>query len=1111
MSSPGCPEISEISLLLAGRLPEARHEALIRHVDGCQNCQARVDDLGSAPVARSREIVPSDSEEFEREPECRNVVSLLERAMPTDARGPALGDPPKPSVVGPYEIEAEIGRGGMGIVYRARDTRLNRAVALKTIRRGLMPTRAELLRFRAEAETAAALDHPGIVPIYEVGGDDDSPYFVMALIEGRSLADLVSRGPLPARLAASYVKSAAHAVAFAHGRGVIHRDLKPANILLDRSGEPRISDFGLAKRADVGSDLTGTGEILGTPGYMPPEQADGGASGVGPLSDVYSLGATLYCLLTGRPPFQAASKIEAVRQVLERDPVPPRQLDRAIPRDLETICLKCLEKPAHRRYASADALADDLERFLDGRPIHARPVGFAGLVLRGVRRKPLVAALASALVLACVIGFAGIVWKWREADARAVAERWQVYRAEMGRAASEYQASNLNSARAALDDAPADHRGWEWRHFASQLDRSARSASPTGAQVAWVAIHPDGQRIISAQGDGSVATWDPKTGRIASTRPGVSGMPTFAVVKDSPRVAIKLDDGSVVLWDPDRKTNEVLFREPQTRAMWIAAHPARGRVYAGINDGRFLVWDASTAKLIATHPGHDPTVGGMTVSSDGHVACGWGDGHVRIWDPETGKSVRFETGQGTVNAMAFSPNSRVLATGHAYPTNAVGIFDAADGRVIGITNDHEDRVNAISFSPDGRLVVSASMDKTARLRDAATAKTIAVLRGHSGQVQQAAFGPDGRRVVTASRDGLLRLWDVATTESVAVLGGHRDLVADAVWSRDGRQIVSGSFDGTVRSWDVPTLERDGVLRGHTNFVYGVTWLPDGERLMSLAWDGTARTWDVGTQREVTRESYADQLLSGMDLTRDGRKLAVVRGDNHIEVRDLGGNAPPWVIESHTGFWRARPHVAFSPDGSRLVAGGMHGTVTVWDVARRTASHNSVGDALWQVGVAFSPDGRLIASAGEDGRIRLWDAESLRQVGEMTGHTSLVNRLVFSPDGRTLASTSEDRTARLWDVARRVERASLTHDGIVYAVAFSPDGQRLATGCSEDTIRLWDVATGGGLVELRGHRSYVHALAFSPDGTRLASASGDRTVRVWDTLRAEERARLNGPR
>jgi tRNA A-37 threonylcarbamoyl transferase component Bud32 len=399
--------ISQYLEAVAGGQSPDRHELLARHPD------LTADLLGFfADHDRMKKIAaPLDETLATPQPQTSDTTNA-----PTLPLGPsetaALSFDDEDSVqpahgFGDYELLDEIARGGMGVVYKARQKSLNRIVALKLILSGQLASGDEIQRFHTEAEAAANLDHPGIVPIYEVGSLEGQHYFSMGYVEGQSLAARISAGPLPPREAAETVRSVAEAVHFAHQAGVIHRDLKPANILLDRAGRPRVTDFGLAKRVKGDSHLTGTGQILGTPSYMPPEQASGSADAIGPAADVYALGAVLYTLLTGRPPFYAANPLDTLVQVLRQEPVSPRQLNAQVPRDLETIVLKCLEKNPTRRYAAAQDLADELRRYLAGEPIHARPISPDERLWRWCRRYPARAVAAGAVLLSLLIVLVG--------------------------------------------------------------------------------------------------------------------------------------------------------------------------------------------------------------------------------------------------------------------------------------------------------------------------------------------------------------------------------------------------------------------------------------------------------------------------------------------------------------------------------------------------------------------------------------------------------------------------------------------------------------------------------------------------------------------------------
>ena len=451
-----------------------------------------------------------------------------------------------PRITG-YEVEALLGRGGMGVVYRARQLGLNRAVALKMLLAGAYATRSERQRFAREAELVAGLRHPNLVQIYDVGDLDGRPYFTMEFVEGGSLADAIAGTPRPGRQAAELVATLADAIAAAHRGGVVHRDIKPSNVLLTADGTPKVTDFGLARRLEVGSSLTHTGTPVGTPSYMAPEQARGRPRAIGPAVDVYALGAILYELLTGRPPFRAETPAETVHQVLYQDPAPPSRLNAKVPRELETICLKCLHKEPERRYASAGDLAEDLWRFLDGRPIVARPVPFWERGIKWARRRPAIAALISAVLLLLTSFLGGGVWSYAEinrsltkaeslaqaeAKAKALAQEqtkianqraedlaWEDYINRVDRAYREVQDDNVALGEDLLHGCPVERRGWEW-HYVKRLCHPERFSmeAPAGSLSA-IAFSPDGRLIATGsggqfyrgKGGSTVEFWDRET------------------------------------------------------------------------------------------------------------------------------------------------------------------------------------------------------------------------------------------------------------------------------------------------------------------------------------------------------------------------------------------------------------------------------------------------------------------------------------------------------------------------------------------------------------------------------------------------------------------------
>jgi WD40 repeat protein/serine/threonine protein kinase len=854
----------------------------------------------------------------------------------------------------------------------------------------------------------------------------------------------------------------ADALEYAHRQGVVHRDVKPSNLLLDLAGTVWVTDFGLAK-ADDQPNLTHTGDILGTLRYMPPEAFDGKSDARG---DVYSLGLTLYEMAALRPAFDERERNKLIRQVTTTEPEPLGRVRKGVPRDLETIIHKAIDRDPTRRYQKAAALAEDLRRFLDDQPVKARRISNAERLVRWARRNRGVAAalgFIALLLVAMAIASALAAWRFErlagererartaaegaaaEARRRGDAERWQRYRSNLAAAGSALQLQSSGAARRALEAAPTEFRGWEWLHFSSRLDDARLVLSAPGGGETVVAFSPDGKQV-AAGNKGAVRVWDTATGREIGVLPGTGvGVRDLAFRPDNGRLLVFLEDGTLRSWDPATKDPQVLLRVPYETILGDALSPDQD-LLVGSKDHAVQLWDVSAGRKRYL-PGRVRSAASAAAafSPDGRrLAYSTEDRVVHLWDLQAGAETHPLRGHsGEVRALAFSPDGKRLASGGCYPDNTARLWDVATGREIAVLRGHRNEVGAVAFSPDGTRLATASLDQTARLWDGLSGREVAVLQGHRGLVQGVVFLPDGRRLVTGSSDGTLRLWDADAGDLLAVLHGHAGAVAGRpVFSPDGALLASASDDGTVRLWDMALAERSGLLRGHESYVYDVAFSPDGTRAASAAWDGTVRLWDP-----------TSCLQTGL----------------------------------------------------------------LWHGPRDK-------DAGVVVGVCFRPDGVQLASAGVDHTVRLWDM-AISTKGQQTGrkpaavlrgHTDFVYRVAYSADGRVLASASRDKTVRLWDTESGEMLAVLPHGSVVYGIAFNPGGTRLAAGCADNTIRLWDVgvavraegkeAPDAEVAELRGHDAYVHAVAWNPDGTRLLSGSGDGTVRVWDSLSPQERAR-----
>jgi tRNA A-37 threonylcarbamoyl transferase component Bud32 len=629
-----------------------------------------------------------------------DVAARREGASP--ATEAALPPGEKVRYFGDYEILEEIARGGMGVVYKAQQASLNRVVALKMIRSAALASQDEVERFRAEAEAAAQLDHPNIVPIYEVGEHDGQHYFSMKLIEGTSLAERIEPLRKDPRAVARIVAAVARAVHAAHQRRILHRDLKPANVLLDKNGQPHVTDFGLAKRVEGDLGLTQSGAVVGTPGYMAPEQALA-SKALSTAADVYSLGAILYECLTGRPPFQGASPLETLQQVVSREPEAPRSLDPKADRDLETIALKCLQKEPAKRYDSAAALADDLERWLKGEPILARPVGAVERAVKWVKRRPAAAAL---LVGACLvlIGFAVVWGRSGRVAARATQEELDRFRAqaEAGRLRQIAEQEEQGAARVRLSrqlarvavlwerypelalplledthqcPPPLRDATWARYHRLCKLDRG--KFGKDGKPVVQLTATADGKTLLTLRGDGTAQLWDAATGKELRTLPvsvpydPSKNVSPMAMAPDGRVVAlVKGEGGSLVLHIvAAEQTKEDLGRYIGTPAFTA--------------DGKTL------AALL------EPIVEGKK------VWCG-----VLFVDASTGLTSLLgidEKDQGTpYSALAFAPDGKVLAA--VTKGGAVQLWDVPISRRRAELAGHPGVSFGLAFTPDGKTL-----------------------------------------------------------------------------------------------------------------------------------------------------------------------------------------------------------------------------------------------------------------------------------------------------------------------------------------------------------------------------------------------------------------------
>lgn len=995
----------------------------------------------------------------------------------------------KERIFGDYDLIHEIARGGMGVVYKARQRTLNRPVALKMILAGQFAGEADIQRFHTEAEAAAQLDHPGIVPIFEIGQHGGQHYFSMGYIDGESFAQKLSDGPLPPRDAAVLVKKICDAMAYAHEHGVIHRDLKPANILIDANGQPKVTDFGLAKRTEADSHLTGTGQILGTPAFMPPEQASGKLAEVTALADLYAIGAILYCGLTGRPPFQAASSIDTLLQVLEKEPIPPKQLNQAVPVDLETICLKCLSKDPRKRYESAAELGIELQRYLDGEPILARPVGHMERAWRWCRRKPLVAGLGLAALLLLVSGTAVSTYFGVLAEVRA-------------------QQAEQNLYDAILREAEAVRRVRESGYRERVWSRLERAAEAKPADASFVRIR---QEAVACLGD-FVGT-EPLT----IDDPGLSGSSARAVFLDDDRLVVAAANGDLVIRSAADGTEIGSVGRSGQIVYWLAAIDEGKSLLTGDTTG-LERWDQQAEggwkKRWTLFAQFASTRQFRVFDDDRKIVFGRG-ADARIHDAEDGHLIATFSAQPQlrqVTSVAASPDGMYLAAVGSNPSIRIVIWSIKDNKLLQTIDPPTTGLPVIEFSADGQYVVLGSDQGFITYR---TPDFSQWSLSRMDTVSCVSFSPDGRYLLFPTITGSVQLWNMATQRLSAALEHPGVMIGYGMtgFSPSGNRFFSAGGD-RIRIWTMRGLPEKLVFAGQGQGIPSVTYHPFLPRLASASKDGSVVIWDTETGAEIDRIEVGAPVQS-VNFSPDGKSIAAGTWSPHAGAYLWSTQFPSDArLELPVGSLSDVNGVQFSQNGRHLAVTG-NGTI-LWELeSLESRKYPRLGKTQRFTDLkrflAFDPTSQFLAASS--GVISVWDlqASPARNIDVPIALVSGWHNLAFHPDQPVVFGVTPERNIESWNFQRNEQAQVLADTKPLqsFHLALSPTSRLIAVDATSTGASLFDIDTGDLLFRLGQESAPIWSLAWSPDGRRLALGMSDGGVVQWNIAEIVDELDRNG--